>query len=415
MMLSQGWAVREAGRCLQCHDAPCTLACPAHINIPGFIAALLSGNPRGAAEEVRSANAFANVCGRVCPQEVFCQSVCLRARHDRPVAIRELHLYATRWEAAHGFSIPRFLPPRGKRVAVIGGGPAGCACAFGLVQQGVSVNLFDRGTPGGVPRNSIPAFRLEDNVILSDTEFLSQFFDTTAREITPEGFEELRRRYDAVFVGVGLGRDRRLGIPGEDLHGVLPVLGFLEQARSGGTPVRPGSRVVVVGGGNVSLDAAATAKRLGADDVVVIYRRGEQEMRVWKAELEEARRMGVAIRFLTAPVALLGKSELVGIRCCQTSLTGQADATGRRLPVVVPGTEFELAAEHVLVAIGQEPDAEFLNHLHRSSRGYVDVDSELRTSLPGVFAGGDVVGGEGTIVQAVAQGAEAARRIAASL
>ena len=182
MTISHRGALRESERCLQCHDAPCTAACPAHINIPGFIIALRSGNIRGAAEEVRSANAFANVCGKVCPQEVFCQSVCLRAKQDSPVAIRELHFFATQWEAEHGFSVPRLPGATGKRVAVIGGGPAGFACAFGLVQRGISVNLFDRVTPGGVPRNSIPAFRLGDKEVESDTTFLSRFITITLGE-----------------------------------------------------------------------------------------------------------------------------------------------------------------------------------------------------------------------------------------
>ncbi len=294
-------------------------------------------------------------------------------------------------------------------MAVIGAGPAGLTCAFELARNGVAATVFERSVPGGVPAASIPAYRLPEADLQVDREFLGKFFGLERSEVTPAAFERLRREYDAVFVSVGLGRDRMPPLPGNGLHGVLPVLAFLEGARRSPGSGPPGRRVIVIGGGNVSLDAAATARRQGAEQVVLLYRRGEQEMRVWKAELEEARKSGVEIRFFAQPVEILGEKSVSGLLCRQTRLGDTTDATGRRIPVEIPGSDFRLEADAVIVAIGQVPAARFIDTLERTSGGYVKVDGNYETSIPGVFAGGDVIGGEGTIVQAVAQGKAAAR------
>jgi dihydropyrimidine dehydrogenase (NAD+) subunit PreT len=404
-------AQREAERCLQCHDAPCTAACPAHIDVPGFIRSIRSGNVSGAAETVRSANALANVCGAVCPQEIFCQAVCTRAKQDEPVAIRELHGFATREQTRRGFLHPHISPEPGGRVAVIGAGPAGLACAFHLATLGHRVALYDRQAPGGVPRTSIPAFRLRADELQGDVAFLSRFVDFTGEHVDTRSITRLREEHDALFVAVGLGADKPLGLPGENLPGVEPVLQFLERAKANPDTPSPGTRVIVVGGGNVSLDAAATAKRLGASEVALIYRRGEQEMRVWTSELNEARRQGVQIAFLTTPVEIAGTARVTGVRCRRTRLSEKLDADGRRIPTDIPGSEFTMEADAVIVAIGQTPAADFMQLFTRTPRGYISVDAEFHTSLPSVFAGGDVTGGEGTIVQSVAQGKQAAQSI----
>lgn len=398
----------EAERCLRCFDAPCTAACPAHIDVPRFIAMLCSGNPVGAAEVVKSANALANVCGKVCPEEIFCQAVCIRGKQDAPIAIRELHFHATQREAGCGYSVPQFLARDGRSVAVIGGGPAGLACAFALARFGHRVDLYDRSLPGGVPRNSIPSFRLTEEEVRADVDFLSRFIDIRQEEIRGGRFAGVRKSHDAVFIAVGLTVDRELPIPGVGLPGVLRVLSFLESVKKSPPDVPPGRRVVVVGGGNVSLDAAATAKRLGCEEVTLVYRRGEREMRVWKGELDEARRQGVQIQFLVNPVEILGRDRARGVRCRRTRLSERRDATDRRIPVDIEGSEFTLGADAVIVAIGQVPGGDFLGLLDRTPEGYVRVDATFSTSLPGVFAGGDLVGGEGTIVQSVGQGKEAA-------
>lgn len=404
-------AAIESERCLQCFDAPCTSACPTHIDIPKFIGMIRSGNVRGAAEVVKTSNALANTCGKICPEEVFCQSVCTRGKQDQPIKIRELHFFATQYEALAGFSRTLKSPSPTKKVAVVGGGPAGLGCAFELSKLGYAVEIFDSGSVGGVPRNSIPPFRLSYNELETDTRFLSRFFKIRKKAIDGKSFNQMRQSYDAIFLAVGLGEDRTLGIPGEKLKGVVPVLEFLEKAKSNPSKTKKWKKTVVIGGGNVSLDAAATAKRIGSESVVVIYRRSEKEMRVWKGELDEARKQGVAIRFLTNPVGFVGKGKVRGVKSRLTKLSRKKDKSGRLIPVEVQGSDFVLEADLVIVAIGQKIKAEWLEGIHRNNAGYVKVNDRFRTSIAGVFAGGDMIAGEGTIVQSVAHGKHAAQAI----
>ncbi len=401
----------ESERCLQCFDAPCTAACPTHIDVTKFIGMIRTGNILGAAEVVKTSNALANTCGNVCPQEIFCQSVCTRAQQDSPIQIRELHRFATWYERERGYSIPKVFPKKVGNVAVIGAGPSGLGCAFELAKFGYDVYVYDSGRPGGVPRNSIPAFRLADDELELDTKFLSQFFALKKQTIDAKSFKHILQSHDATFVAIGLGLDRSLGIPGETLKGVIPVLTFLEKAKAKPRGMKIGKKVVIVGGGNVSLDAAATAKRLGAESVILIYRRSEKEMRVWKSELDEARAQGVEIRFLTNPVKVIGKSKVTGIKCRNTRLSKKKDKTGRPIPVEVKGSDFVLEANTVIVAIGQKIKADWLKGMKRTNAGYIKVDDDFQTSLPGVFAGGDMIAGEGTIVQSVANGKHAAQAI----
>jgi glutamate synthase (NADPH/NADH) small chain len=411
MVLTPQQAHTEAERCLYCFDAPCADACPVHIDIPKFIAMIRSGNVIGAAEVVKTAHALANVCGKLCPEEVFCQSVCNRAKQDEPIMIRELHFFATQQEAKRGYSPLRSFSKNGKTVAVIGAGPAGLGCAFELVKLGCEVHVYDGKGFGGVPRNSIPAFRLSDDELRSDIEFLSPHFHSHQMIVDAKAFERIRRQYDAVFVGVGLGMDKHLGIPGEHLPGVLPVVEFLERAKRNGFRNGLPKRVVIVGGGNVSLDAATTAKRFGAKDVVLMYRRSETEMKVWRSELEEAKKQSVQFQFLTSPVAVIGDDHVVGLRCRRNRLTDERDASGRAIPMEIEGSDFVLDADEIIIAIGHHIKSDFVNQFERTTQGYIKVDARFHTSLPGVFAGGDAVAGEGTIVQAVAQGKAAARQI----
>ena len=401
----------ESERCLQCFDAPCSAACPTHIEIPKFIAMIRSSNVIGAAEVVKTSNALANTCGKICPQEVFCQSVCTRGKQDAPIQIRELHFFATQQEKSRGFSKTKAFPKSDKTIAVIGGGPSGLGCAFELAKFGHHVDLYDEGKPGGVPRKSIPAFRLAQGELEADTKFLSNFFSVKRRSVDAKTFNQIQKTHDAIFLAVGLGQDRTLGLTGEKLKGIMPVLEFLENAKAKPKGMKVGRRVVIIGGGNVSLDAAATAKRLGAENVVLIYRRGEKEMRVWKGELDESRKQGVEIRFLTNPVRLVGKSKVTGVQCRKTRLSKQKDKTGRPIPVEIKGSDFLLEADMVIVAIGQTIAADWLQSFDRKGGGYVKVDENFRTSVPGVFAGGDMIAGEGTIVQSVAHGKHAAHAI----
>jgi NADPH-dependent glutamate synthase beta subunit-like oxidoreductase len=410
LTLTQQQARIEAERCLQCFDAPCEQACPTHIKIPTFISMILSGNIIGASEVVRTSNALVNICGKICPEEIFCQSVCTRSKQDEPIKIRELHFFATQGEAQQGYSKVKSFPKSSKKVAVIGAGPSGLGCAFELSKFGYKVDVFEKTKPGGVPQKSIPAFRLSKKELESDTKFLSRFFSIKKKNVNGKTFKQIKASYDATYLAVGLGKDRPVGIPGEKLKDVLPVLEFLESAKAHPKKMKVGKNVVIVGGGNVSLDAAATAKRLGAESVILIYRRSEKEMRVWKAELEEARRQGVEIRFLTNPVAIVGNKNVEGIQCRRTRLSKQKDKSGRAIPVEVKGSDFILDANTVIVAIGQLIAAVWLEGFERE-KGYVKVDMNFQTSQKGVFAGGDMITGEGTIVQSVAQGKHAAQAI----
>jgi dihydropyrimidine dehydrogenase (NAD+) subunit PreT len=410
-LLTSQQARIEAERCLYCFDAPCMHACPAHIDIPGFISMIKSGNVRGAAETVRTANALVGICGSVCPEEVYCQSVCNRTRQDKPILIRELHHFATQTEVRLGRSPMKKFPVLKEQIAVVGGGPAGLSCAFELKKFGYGVTVFDRQNPGGVPKNSIPPFRLPGDELSAELKVLSRFFTHKTESVDDARLEQLRKEFRAVFLAVGLGHDRPIGIKGEQLAGVHPVLRFLEDAKRNPAEVKVGSNVVVVGGGNVSLDAAATAKRCGASQVVLIYRRSEKEMRVWKSELEEARAQGVEIRFLTNPVQIVGEGSVSGVVCVRTRLSDRKDSSGRLIPVEVEGSSHVLPADTVIVAIGQEIRSGIFGSLKRTPKGFIAVDEKFRTSGKGVFAGGDAISGEGTIVLSVAHGKQVAHAI----
>jgi len=401
----------EAERCIQCFDAPCIQACPTHIQIPTFISMIKSGNIRGAAEVVKTSNAMANVCGKICPEEIYCQSVCNRTKEDEPIKIRELHFFVTQQEAHNKYSSLTKFPKGKKPVAVIGGGPAGLGCAFELSKLGHEVTLFDGKGLGGVPKKSIPSFRLMDNELQDDLKFLSTHFSVKKEEITDTKFNQLKNKFDAIYLGIGLGKDRPLGLKGENLSGVYPVLKFLEAAKIKQKKMSVGKKVVVVGGGNVSLDAAATAKRLGASEVILIYRRSESEMKVWKSELEEARKQGVEIRFLTNPLEFVGTKKVSGIKCLRTILSKKKDESGRPIPVEVKGSDFILEADTVIIAIGQSIGSEIVKQFKRNGKGFIAVDNNYQTSMKSVFAGGDAISGEGTIVQSVAHGKQAAHAI----
>jgi dihydropyrimidine dehydrogenase (NAD+) subunit PreT len=342
---------------------------------------------------------------------VFCQSVCTRGKQDAPIMIRELHSFATRHEKFPKLLTSKTLRGEGSKVAVIGGGPAGLGGGFELAKLGHHVDVFEKGILGGVPRKTIPSFRLPSADLDLDISLISKFVHHKKSNVDRLLFHRLLKSYDAVFISVGLGEDRSLGIPGDGLHGVVPVLQFLENAKAKPKKVRIGKNVVVIGGGNVSLDAAATAKRLGAEHVLLVYRRSEKEMRVWKGELDEARRQGVELKFLAIPVKITGKTRVTGVQCRQTRLGKRKDATGRPIPTEIKGSDDVIAADTVVVAIGQSIGSDWIDELDRTPKGYLKVDDNFASSVPGVFGAGDVIAGEGTIVQSVAQGKQAAQAI----
>lgn len=393
------WILYESSRCLNCFEPPCQQNCPAEIPIPGFIRSLQTGNIGYAAEIIRDANPLAAICGAVCPEEVFCQSRCTRGKIDMPILIRELHSYA----AEHEYNIPSVITPSESKVAIIGSGPAGLTCAIKLAEMGIKSVVYEKSNRlGGVPSSSIPEFRLSDNVIDLDIEYAKRFgidFRLNAKIGNPE---ELLDEFGAVFVATGLSKPVDSQIPNSNLPQVLTSLVFLEGARAGDIVEFKAKRVVIIGGGNVSLDAAASAMEHGASEVTLLYRRGPAEMRVWQSELDTALKRGVVISYLTTPVRYIEESgKLTGVECIRTRLTSERDASQRRKPENIRGTEFIIPADTAIEAIGLTSD--YAND--------ITVFPDYSTSIGGIFAGGDWAKGEGTIVEAVGDGKSAAEAI----
>jgi NADPH-dependent glutamate synthase beta subunit-like oxidoreductase len=394
--LQKEWVMSEASRCLNCYDAPCRKACPASINIPQYIISIKSGNLPRAATIVRHDNPMAVVCGVICPAEVFCQAKCTRGKIDEPIRIRELHSYATQFE--DGF--PLIIPHEKRKVAVVGAGPSGLACAAKLTLKGIQTTIFDQSPyPGGVPRHSIPRFRLDDEDIDIDIDYVKNIGVAIASNSRINDPSILLKEYDAVFMGVGLSSHKKLGIPCEELLQVLEAVQFLEMARSGKQQMMGKRNVVVIGGGNVSLDVAATAAHLKAKEVHLLYRRGMLELRAWESEYKLARKMGVIIDYLTLPIEFISISgKLAAVKCLRTKLLNDRDADGRRKSVQLPNSEFLIPADMAIVAIGMTSDY----------KPEFKTFGDLTTSIDGVFAGGEWLRGSGTVVEAVRDGKAAA-------
>ncbi|NLG84354.1 MAG: NADPH-dependent glutamate synthase [Firmicutes bacterium] len=427
--LTAAQAAAEARRCLQCKNRPCTTGCPVEVDIPGFVRLVAAGDPIAAARLIKEKNALPAICGRVCPQETQCEAACVLGKKGKPLAIGYLERYAADCERAATREGPAVSArPDGPQVAVIGSGPAGLTCAADLARGGCRVTIFEiLHAPGGVLRYGIPEFRLPKAIV--DEEI--RYVESLGVEIKlnagigqlyslPELFS---LGYEAVFIGTGAGLPHFLGIPGENLNGVYSANEFLTRTNlmkaylfpEYGTPIKVGRRGAVVGAGNVAMDAARTALRLGAEEVTIVYRRSRAEMPARAEEIENAEEEGVRFRLLTNPVRVLGEDGWVtGLECLRMEL-GAPDASGRRRPVPVPGSEFVVPAETVVVAIGQGPNPVLtrgVQGLALNDRGYIIADAETgATSLPRVYAGGDIVTGSATVIAAMGAGKKAARAI----
>jgi glutamate synthase (NADPH/NADH) small chain len=425
-------ALREAERCLHCAQAPCISGCPVGIRIPDFIQALADGDERTAIGIIKETNLLPAVCGRVCPQEEQCQKDCTVGKSHgdvaRAVQIGKLERYLADWERTQGTTATPVSPmTTGRTVAVIGSGPAGLTVAGDLVRLGHGVTVFEAlHMPGGVLGYGIPEFRLPKDIVYAEVAFLSrlgvtfQYNTIVGKSIT---LDEIRARFDAVFIGSGAGLPSFLNIPGESLLGVYSANEYLTRANlmhaydpEADTPILRGKAVVVLGGGNVAVDSARTALRLGAVSVTVLYRRSAQEMPARTEEVHHAVEEGVSFRFLEAPLEIVGTQEgwVQGITTQKMAL-GEPDGSGRRRPVPIPGATDHVEADVVVVAIGSAPNPlipSALPDLRVNRDGGVVVNEEtMETSVPGIFAGGDIVLGSATVILAMGQGRVAARAI----
>jgi len=423
-------AIEEAKRCLQCKKSPCVKGCPVEIDIPAFIKLISEGDFQGAIDKIKDKNNLPAVCGRVCPQETQCELTCVRGKKGEPVAIGRLERFVADWEAKHSsFSQRSSSSPHSPRVAVVGSGPAGLTAAADLARMGYRVTLFEAlHQAGGVLRYGIPEFRMPKDVLQREVDYISGLGVEVCLNVligqTLAIPELLQDNYRVVFVGTGAGLPYFLGIPGEDLNGVYSANEFLTRVNLMKaylfpeylTPVKIGRRVAVIGGGNVTMDSARVALRLGAEEVDVIYRRSRQEMPAREEEIENAQEEGVKFHFLTTPVVFQGnkEGELTQIRCLRMRL-GELDESGRRRPVPIEGSEFVMDVDTVVVAIGQGANPLLAQHtpdLKVDKRDHILVkDEDGQTSIPEVFAGGDIVTGAATVIAAMGAGKRAARAI----
>jgi dihydropyrimidine dehydrogenase (NAD+) subunit PreT len=419
-------AVLEAERCLDCGGpyapAPCSVACPAGIDVPSFVGALARNRPDEAAETILAENLLGGTCARVCPVELLCEGACVLEHEGRqPIGIAALQRFATDWAFEAGVEprVREALPTR-KRVAVIGAGPAGMVCAGELAALGHTVTVYDgREEVGGLVRFGIAPYRQQVDPLPAEArlvESLGVEFRLGRSIDSPETLREIERESDAVVLAVGLGADLEPELPGSELPGVWRSLDFIEALKTG-RPPEVGTRAVVIGGGNTAVDVAREAVRLGADVVTLAYRRTEAEMPAYDHEVEEAREEGVTFHWLSAPTRFLGEHRLTGVECSLMQL-GSPDESGRRRPEAVPGSEFVLPADTAIVAIGQQPRRDLLSWIDgvELTGGRVRVDAETgRTENPKYFAAGDAVSGGATVVQAVREAKLAARAIDAEL
>ncbi len=420
-------AVKEASRCLQCKNKPCMGSCPVAIDIPAFIAKITEEDFEGAYQIIQRSSSLPAVCGRVCPQETQCESRCVRGIKGEPVAIGRLERFVADWHNAHCEAAPVKPESNGHKVAVIGSGPAGLTCAGDLAKKGYEVTVFEAlHLAGGVLVYGIPEFRLPKKIVQKEIDTLKQLgvkieTDMVIGKVLT--IDELKDEYgfEAVFIGSGAGLPRFMNIPGEALCGVYSANEFLTRTNlmkayrpDSQTPIQKANRVAVVGGGNVAMDAARCAKRLGAEEVYIVYRRSETELPARKEEVEHAKEEGIEFRLLNNPVRILddGKGFVGGVECIRMEL-GEPDASGRRRPVEKAGSEFVLDVDCVIMAIGTSPNPLIkatTEGLETQKWGGIVADEATgQTSREGVFAGGDAVTGAATVILAMGAGKAAAK------
>jgi len=422
--LTEELAMLEAHRCIQCKVAKCVEGCPVMVNIPEFIRHVAEGNLEAAARSMFRDNCLPAVTGRVCPQETQCEVKCVRGLKGAPVAIGYLERFVADWAAQHqAEASPTPVTPTNRKVAVVGSGPAGLTAAGELAKRGHAVTIYEAfHTPGGVLVYGIPEFRLPKEIVRREVDRLvAMGVRIECNVIIGKTYtlKELREMFDAVFIANGAGLPVFMEVPGENLKGVYSANEYLTRVNlmaaympDAATPVLKGQRVAVVGGGNVAMDAVRTARRLGADPATIVYRRSKVEMPARVEEVHHAEEEGIVFELLVAPVEVLGNAEkwVTGLKCIRMQL-GEPDASGRRRPVPIPGSEFIIPCDVVVVAIGTRANPLLTNSspdLKLNKWGYIETDENGMTNLPGVFAGGDIVRGAATVLLAMGAGNRAA-------
>ena len=430
--LTPNAAVIEASRCLFCFDAPCTIACPTHIDVPKFIKKIATGNLPGSARTIFEANILGGSCAKICPVEVLCEGACVINHHnEKPIQIALLQRHAMDWAQAHQYTPFAAGEPNGKKVACVGGGPASLACAAELAQLGYAVTVFERKPlAGGLNTYGIAEYKLTPVDALREVELVRRLGvmfecgvqivgETKAVERSVPSSPSLRsislhsleQDYGAIFIGIGLGETNDLEIPGEDLKSVVDAISFIEEYKTRRHQCRVGSHVAVIGAGNTAIDAATAAARLGASEVRMVYRRSEKEMPAFAYEFELAKRDGVVFNWQTQPVKIHGRRSVEKLECVMMRL-GKADKTGRRRPEPVPRSNFFIECDMVIKSLGQTKHDDFLRsipNLKRAKDGRVLVDERTcQTTAPRYFAGGDCINGGQEVVDAVADGKRAA-------
>lgn len=418
-------ALREAERCLMCAEPLCIGGCPVNIQIPNFIQKILDKDYRGAYHVITDTNLLPAICGRVCPQETQCEQVCTVADTLEPVAIGRLERFVGDRAIAEGWTSKPYVVPTRYRVGIVGSGPAGMACAADMAKAGCDVTVFEAfHLPGGVLRYGIPDFRLPNGVVDAEVKKLEELgvkFECNTlvgRLFTIEQMLD-EMGFHAVFLGTGAGYPSFLGVPGDNLNGVLSANELLTRCNlmrgkefpAYDTPMPRSHRVAVVGAGNTAMDAMRVCKRLGAEEVHCIYRRSRTECPARAEEVHHAEEEGIQFHWLTNPIEIMddGQGGVRALKCMRMDL-GEPDASGRRRPVAIPGSEHEFECDLVVVAIGTNanPILGQTSRLQLNSRGYIATDENLATSIPGVFAGGDIVTGAATVIEAMGAGRKAA-------
>ena len=429
-------AIDEALRCLSCKNMPCVSGCPVNIHIPEFIDRIKEGDFEGAYQVIAKSSSLPAVCGRVCPQETQCEAKCVRGIKGEPVGIGRLERFVADWHNAHSDVAPECAAPNGHKVAIVGSGPSGLTCAGDLAKAGYSVTVYEAlHTAGGVLVYGIPEFRLPKSIVKKEVDNLKAM----GVEVVPNVIigktltvdELFEMGYEAVFIGSGAGLPNFMGIPGESYKGVYSANEFLTRSNlmksyleNPETPIMKGGKVAVVGGGNVAMDAARTALRLGADKVYIVYRRSMDELPARREEVEHAEEEGIEFRLLCNPVEILGYDNLedkrdprngfvTGMRCIRMEL-GEPDERGRRRPVEIPGSEFTLDVDTVVISIGTSPNPlikSTTEGLEVNRWGGIIVTEDGATTKEGVYAGGDAVTGAATVISAMGAGKIAAKAI----